>query len=784
MNQIRAIIQEFHRRSIWQVTLIFLGAGWAVLEVIDTFIERGLLPDWTFTGAMLVLLLGLPLVVATAFVQEGPGAAAAEPLDDGEPEVPEEETAPAIESSPRAFASFEGHPSYERLARLLTWNRAMLGGVLAFALLGVIGTSYLSMRALGIGDPGTLVAQGVFEEGELVVLADFASSQPSVPSELVTEALRLSLDRSPMIRLMQPTPLRSALERMERDPSGGLDEELATELAVREGLKAVLTGDVAPLGGRSVMTARLVDASTGQVLASFRETVPDTTRLVEAIDRLGRAIRDKAGEPLGSIAADPPLSQVTTSSLEALRLYTQAYDVERRGDAIRAVDLYREATRVDPDFAMAHRKLGVQLGNTFGSRSEQVEAYTRAYELRDRLPPVERFVADATYFHLVVGDLDAASRGYENVLELDPTNHVALNNLGNVYNRSGKYADAERAYRLAIETDASSTNYSNLAGTLFLLEKREEVEATLAEWKGVFPESYSAWMYPGWVAFAAGAYEAADSLFEVLVEEFPRNPLARFYGNAGHWIIGMINGRLTDADVFGREFVRSSEAVGLDRWALNGEAIRAISIATYYQDTARAHAHLAQAMEEFPLHEMDPLDRSYLFMARALLDLGLPDMADSLYAEFLEEVPEQYWGRLEQEDPREVAALLAATGGDTERGIDELRPLKLDCSGLCRMRVRYALGQLYEAQGDLESAAREYEEYVTRTEIDRLRGDGYRFPPALLRLAEINEQLGNLEGSAGWYERFAELWKDADPEFQPGVEAARSKAIELRQRIN
>jgi hypothetical protein len=71
MNQIKALIHELHHRSVWQVLLVFVGAGWAVLEVIDTFIERGLLPDWTFNGAVLVLLLGLPVVLATAFVQEG-----------------------------------------------------------------------------------------------------------------------------------------------------------------------------------------------------------------------------------------------------------------------------------------------------------------------------------------------------------------------------------------------------------------------------------------------------------------------------------------------------------------------------------------------------------------------------------------------------------------------------------------------------------------------------------------------------------------------------------------
>ncbi len=813
MSHIKAIIGELHRRSLWQVTLVFLGTSWVVLQVIDTFVERGIVPDWTFTAALLLLLIGLPVVLATAFVQEGPRtagdgsspgasedsgpmadvggagvggagvggpgvASASETADGGGAATASETPGAAVAPTPAFSLDTPG------LAQFLTWNRAILGGVLAFALLGVVATAYMGMRMMGVGTPGTLVAQGVFEEGEVFVLADFDSDASSASSELVTETLRMSLERSPTIRPLPTIELADALSRMEEDPGVRLSSDLATELAAREGIKAVLGGTAAQVGGRIVLSARLIDVTNGQVIAQFQESASDTTRLVDAIDDLGKAIRDKAGEPLGSINAEPPLRQVTTGSLEALRLYSQAHEVERRGEAIRAADLYREATRIDPDFAMAHRKLGVQLGNSFGSRTEQVQAYTRAYELRDRLPPIERFVADATYFQLVMGDLDAAARAYETVLEMDPTHDVALNNLGIVYGRSGKHEEAERVYRLALETDASNSNYNNLAANLVLQEKKDEAWAIIEEWKEVFPESYSSWMYPGWVKFSEGDHSAADSLFTVMTDQFPRNPMARFYGNAGHWIVGLVTGQFEYGDAYGREFVRSSEQVGLDQWALNGEAMRALSIATYYQDTARANEHLDAGMAEFPLSGMDPLNRSYLFMSRSLLELGRVEEADSLFEEFLDEVPEQFWGDLEDEDPREVQAMFLAARGDVAGAIDELRPLRLDCSSLCRLRVRYALAGLYAAQGDLASAAQEYEEYITRTEVDRLREDYHRLPRAMLRLGEIHEQLGNVREAALWYERFAELWNDADPEFQPTVDAARSKAAELRAQIS
>ena len=51
MLPLKTLFQEVHRRGLWQAAAAFLGMGWAVLEVMDLFTGRGLLPDWTFMGA-------------------------------------------------------------------------------------------------------------------------------------------------------------------------------------------------------------------------------------------------------------------------------------------------------------------------------------------------------------------------------------------------------------------------------------------------------------------------------------------------------------------------------------------------------------------------------------------------------------------------------------------------------------------------------------------------------------------------------------------------------------
>jgi hypothetical protein len=76
LNAIKRLIHEIHRRSLWQVLAVFLAAAWGVLQFVDFLTERAGLPEWTPSMALVVLALGLPIVLGTAFVQEGLGGRA------------------------------------------------------------------------------------------------------------------------------------------------------------------------------------------------------------------------------------------------------------------------------------------------------------------------------------------------------------------------------------------------------------------------------------------------------------------------------------------------------------------------------------------------------------------------------------------------------------------------------------------------------------------------------------------------------------------------------------
>ena len=74
MSRLKRLIQEIHRRSLWQVLGIYLFGAWVAFQGIEALVSVLGLPEWVPGFALVVLILGLPIVLATAFVQEGVGA--------------------------------------------------------------------------------------------------------------------------------------------------------------------------------------------------------------------------------------------------------------------------------------------------------------------------------------------------------------------------------------------------------------------------------------------------------------------------------------------------------------------------------------------------------------------------------------------------------------------------------------------------------------------------------------------------------------------------------------
>jgi eukaryotic-like serine/threonine-protein kinase len=730
------------RARVPQLLGVYAGAGFGVLQVADIFVNRLGLPDWTFFGLLVVLVVGIPVVAATAMVQAGDKSL--------------------------------------RMKELFSWKNTSLAGVGAAAVLVLVVGAFMGARAMGIGPVGSLVAAGVIERDEAILIADFHSpTGDALLAGAITEAFRIDFEQSPVVRVVAPGAVRDGLLRMGLAPDSPLTGELARELALREGIKALVLGEINRVGSGSIVSVRLVAPGSEEAIVSYRETVSDDSEIIGAVDRLSSRLRERIGESLRSIRGSDPLEQVTTPSLSALRRYSQAIralDLER--DVETGIAYLEEALAEDPEFAMAWRKLGVVRSNESHPREEVNHALTRAFELSDRLTERERLLTRAAYYNTVTGEQDRAMATYRTLLELYPAETTALNNLAVIHADRGERGQAAELLRRAIQADSStSLYYTNLANQELNLDEWDAARQTVEALQRRFPDMLAAEHLMARITWASGDFSGAEAALRRLLDH-PRSLSGdRMDSLYGLTALTMLQGRAEEAF---RHMARVREELERSGGAMGpGQDLQ---LRSYYlllmeQDTARA----VQLVDGFLAGEGIPdeaaFEGAHLQAASFYLNAGQVERG----REWLEghdrivgNAAPLPW----------VPAVRASTGamlrfheGDHAGAIEwAQRTVREQPDDPDR---RYGLAYFHDLSGAADSALVHYEAYLDTPAALRMQNEYFTTPRVLERLGQLHEALGNRERAREFHLRFAELWQGADPPLQPRVERARARAAAL-----
>ncbi|UCC72134.1 MAG: hypothetical protein JSV86_17465 [Gemmatimonadota bacterium] len=751
------------RAHLTRVLAVYLGGSYALLELMDIFTDQLGLPDWFFRGALILLLIGLPIVVATAIVQgRRRRMAAVGPPAPAEAAAPEAtDAAVAAEVVPRAAPH-----------DWLNWRNAVLGFVGAFAVWGLIVTGYMGMRALGIGPVGSLVAAGVLDEREHLIVADFENNtSDELLGQAAAEAFRIDLSQSTIVTVVDPAHVGQVLRRMQRDPDQELDLDLAREVAIREGIKAVVAGEITPVGGGYQLSAQLISAEDGSVLVPFRETAGDSTEIIHAIDRLSKRLRERIGESLKTIRASEPLARVTTSSLEALRKYSQAVRVIEQGEDERGIALLEEAVALDTAFAMAYRKLGVALRNIGQDQARGRGALTQAFEHRDRLTERERYLTEGSYYWGVAGDNERAMAAYQTLLDVYPDDPWAMNNLAILYEEARDFRRAAQLFSRAIELDsAGALYYGNAIAAEVALGNFGDAEYTLTRMDERFPGHPSVGMQATALASSQFDYETAEQQALAFEEEQRASPLMQMFATFTLAQLAEVRGKLQEAEQHVLETMAAAEDEG-DYEDYVAGAVRIAFYDLWFRGQREAAIRRVEAaLARHPLETIEPLERPYQLLAIFYSLAGQPERARAYLAEYDVTVDESL--RTLGEDPVEVAkGVTALAEGRVEEAIAELRAAD---EGPCTICILPMLGDAYDLAGEADSVVAIYERYVNTPWLGRLAAaDWFALAGIYERLGGLYELRGDTDKATLYYTQFVELWEEADPDLQPRVEAAR-----------
>jgi len=617
-----------------------------------------------------------------------------------------------------------------------------------------------------------------------ILVADFQSlGNDTILADALSEGVRITLARSPGIRVAGGRTVSDALHRMRRPADQRLTEEIAREVAIREGIDAVVTGQVREAGSAYVIMVSLLDPTSGEVLDGWLQTAGNSSDLPSVIEGIWSELRASLESVVAEAGAEGSrgLVAVTTPSLTALRTYVQADRAYYAGHVLRAASLYEEAVGIDTAFAAAHVRLAIALGVARHSRGRELEALSRAYRLRDQLPELEQYVVAARYLRYT-GRLYRAMEAYRRVVLAGETK--ARTGVALCLIQLQDLDAAEKMLRQA-RRDGEFSNDELLVRVVHAKGRSPEARRIYRESMERAPQNPVFMELGVELAAAAGDYERADSLASEIgpaqtVGIGARHPLR----HRAH--IHAIRGQYSAAlDFLEKQRTLQSEA---NAWEPMAETILlAARFDIARGDTTGAVRRIDRLLEQMPLDSIHPLGRPYIQLpvADLLLDAGRPDRARGLLDAYDRTVQPEFSlpgrGRrllvesklraAEGDTPAAMAALEAARSEKEVRGM-----LDFDLPIFVPAGDRPDVARLYRRAGRPDSAIAVYERYLSNTALLRRELDGYELAATLERVAALYDSVGRPRDAARAYRELVRLWDNPDPVLTDRLRKARRKA--------
>ena len=615
----------------------------------------------------------------------------------------------------------------------------------------------------------------VLSDKDTVVLTDFSNTTGDIAFDAtLRQGMAVQLGQSPFLSLISEQRIHHTLRLMGRSADAPLTSEVARQVCERTGSAAVIEGSIATLGSQYVLGLRATSCRTGDILDDELAQAARKEDVLNALTQIASRFRARIGESLSTIKQhDTPLAQATTPSLEALEAYSAAWKVHSSSGAAAALPLFKGATEIDPNFAMAHASLGRMYADLDES-DLSAESTTKAWQLRDRTSDREKFFITAGYETLVTGNLEDAKQTCEAWAQTYPRDALPRTQLSGYINKvGGQYEKALWEARKAIELDPDfAIGYFNVAVNHVYLGRLGEAENALrrAAGHGLEIDEFVGLEYD--IAFLRGDQAGLE------------REAARARGRSGgeNWISNKeafalaYSGHLEQARKATRRAVdQAQQAAQRERASLweTGAAVREAFFGNASE--ARKRATAARALSK---------DREVEYGAAFALalsgdSLGSKELADDLERRF----PEDTGVRFSYLPT--LRARLALNHGDTSKAIELLQVAAPHELGAPRSSIHALFGALYPVyvRGEAYLAAHQGAEAATEFQkiLDH-RGIVVSDPIGALAHLQIGRAYamqGDSAKAKAVYQDFLTLWRDADPDI-PILKQAKAEYAKLQ----
>jgi tetratricopeptide (TPR) repeat protein/TolB-like protein len=753
---------------------IYVVATAAVAIVAKAAVVGIGLPDWVFPGAVAVMLLGLPALLVTAYVKRvARQAALTTPT-----RTPGGSVANRAPSGTMATMALKASPH-------MSWRRTTRAGAVMLGAFVLAVVAFMTLRGLGIGPWGSLVAAGKLGAQDRIVLADLKTApEDSALAPIVIEAVRAAMSQSRAVHLVPQTDVADALEQMKRPRDSRLDDPaLVSQVAARTNAKAVLGGRLARAGTGYAVSLELVGANGGAVLASYQGTA-NTADLLSVVDGLTRKLRGKVGESLRQVQRSVPLERATTTSLDALRKYSEAVVAnDINSDFPRAEQLSREAVALDSTFALAWRKLAVVLFNSSGSRAAEDSALGHAFRYADKLPDREKYLAQGAYYTRARTAIDRgkALAAYQAAYAADSGSGAAASWLQLIFADRLQFDSASHYSRRMQAFTPGAAMVAIVASTLatvgrvdsatMILDSLFKANPAAATDDGVIWGEY-------YVVMGRGHADSAMLITEALLKS--KDPGYRVIALGNKESAEQVDGHLARAAATDSEYVTLAASRGATA-KIYGlvAAVSEIEMHGNHDAGARAVDAIIGGPE---WAAAAPIDRPYLGVATLYAEAGRADKARQLLARFDAEDPA---AKAPNNGFQRAAVLgeIALAENKPQEALRQFRAATVGEDGAptgCDACNAFNVGRAFDAAGQPDSAIAQFTAYLAVPVARRINIDYRALARVEKRLGELYDARHDRQNAIKHYAAFVDQWKTADADLQPGVTSVRKRLTELR----
>ncbi|HUL72131.1 MAG TPA: protein kinase [Vicinamibacterales bacterium] len=705
-----------------------------------------------------------------------------------------------------------------------SWRLIAGGLVLVVALVAVGVVMWPRLR--GTPPPPPLTASGKPSVAVLYFQNNTGSPQLDWLRTGLTDMVVTDLSQSPDTNVLSTDRLYQILAYLKRQNDPVISFDTVREVARLAGVQHVLIGNYIKAGETIRINVTLQDVTSGRILTAEHLEAANESQLFPTVDSLTRRLQTHlastvaSGAPTdllkapgasggnGTTGLYRTLEEVTTSSVDAYRVYAQGVSLLESGRPRQAEPLLLKAIEIDPDFALAMVRLAA-VENNLRRLDKSADYAQQALAHADRLSLRDRYYIEGFRYSRDEETEERGAAAYEKLLALYPQHYAGTHNLADLYFNAGRFEDSARlGEQLRLNSVVLPISLSNLAASYAFLDDLPKAQAVLDDYLRRFPGSADAYRSLGELmitfvkpAEAAAAFDQADAIdggdptwlsdrwaVAVLQDRWAdaeaattaqiraADPFTAFSSVQTHALRELYRGRSTAAlTILGKaKSVAATAGPTFDALLKLTEARTLLALGEPQQ--ALAFAELARKLPGQAF--LTPIGLSRYYLAVALTRLGRDAEARGPIGE-IKARADVGFSPVERRRVHQLAGVLALDRHDTATAIDELR----QAEGLLPPRsnsgppptqpeVWFALGSAYLAAGNDDEAEKRFSRLVDGAERVAYPIEYVR---SIYFLGQIAERRGEADKARDYYRRFLTYWGDG--------EIDRDKVAEARKKI-